>query len=56
MHFELEIITKKLQGYLRYILNDPDLYSQLVFYFFNSHQIFQMIPEVSSFLELNKHL
>lgn len=56
MHFELDHITKKLQDYLRYILNDPDLYSPLVFRFFNSHQIFQMIPEISTFLELNKHL
>ena len=54
MHFELDKITKKLQNYLRWILNDPDLYSPLIYKFFNSHQIFQMIPEVTTFFQQNK--
>lgn len=56
LHMELESSTQQLEGYLRHILNDPDLYSDVVYKFFNCHQIFQMIPHVAHFRDLNKAL
>jgi hypothetical protein len=49
LHLELENASQQLAGYFQHILNDPDLYSDLVYKFFNCHQIFQMIPLVAEF-------
>ena len=37
LHLELANASKQLAGYLRHILNDPDLYSDIVYKFFNCH-------------------
>ncbi len=37
LHLELANASKQLAGYLRHILNDPDLYSEIVYKFFNCH-------------------
>lgn len=42
------------EGYLKTILNDPELYSEVVNKFFNFHQAFQMIPHVCSFIASNQ--
>ena len=56
LHMELENTSQQLEGYLRHILNDPDLYSDLVYKFFNCHQIFQMIPYIANFRDQNKQV
>lgn len=54
LHLELENSSQQLSGYLKHILNDPDLYSDVVYKFFNCHQIFQMIPLVATFRDQNR--
>jgi hypothetical protein len=49
LHMELEQVSQQLAGYLKHILNDPDLYYDIIYKFFNAHQIFQMIPLVALF-------
>lgn len=49
-------VSLEMARYLVTILNDPDMYSEAVYKFFNCHQIFQMIPHVSAFISLNQAL
>lgn len=56
LHLELENSRQQLAGYLRHVLNDPDLYSDVVYKFFNCHQLFQMIPLVASFRAQNRDI
>ena len=45
--------VKAFEDYLKTILNDPELYCEVVYKFFNCHMIFQLIPHVCSFLAVN---
>eukprot|EP00347_Sterkiella_histriomuscorum_P014587 403360313 len=56
LYQELEQACIQLEGYFKLLLNDPDFYTELLYQFFNQHQIFELFPFVALFRTQNKHL
>ena len=56
LHMDVDGVSAQMARYLVTILNDPDMYCEAVYTFFNCSQIFQMIPHVSAFISLNQAL
>lgn len=49
----MENVCSQLEEYFRMLLNDPDFYCERIYMFFNLHSLFQMMPIMEEFRQLN---